>query len=632
MVRDWFRKIAAPGRRTPRDAGPNTPSLSFSEVESTLSLYVKALSEDKLKLMSSSLARQGAYSDGRTVFVPPEVNLFTDLKQAKLFYRMTSAWKVLQVRSGSIDLETVPDPVENREVFMLYEILSGEWIDRAMVSTWPGLASNLEMLRKDALRRRVTESSRNGNGVESLLQALLKLPLERLPRESDLSAAAADIPSTNGVLLDMLRATGDMLQADRPDESLKLAEEFAGQNGTRAEATLPSAVHYRGRIRPDLLKPPQFGIEDIGADEQGGNGSGRRPPPRSEPIQVESRHPHPIRTHRRRSPVGGRQSVQLSLADREPTRTFHQVPLTEQEKVGAHLYHEWDYLRNMYLPEWCAVRTRRPKGGSADKVEQILRQHGPLVRHLKQQFEALRPERVRLNRQLDGDEIDLGSFIDAHSDRFAGLSPTEKLYSTMLEKERNIALACLIDLSGSTGAWIDDDPRNEQVIEVTRRAIIFLCEALTVLDDKHAVYGFTGSTRKQSEFSIVKAFDEPYGETVKGRIAGLSPGAYTRMGPAIRHAVRNLSMQSARIRILMLISDGRPNDFDGYGGRYGIEDTRRALIEARQSGVNTFALTIDGEARDYMPYTFGIGHYIVIEDTPSLAIKLSDVYRRLTVQ
>src|SRR5699024_9233795 len=136
------------------------------------------------------------------------------------------------------------------------------------------------------------------------------------------------------------------------------------------------------------------------------------------------------------------------------------------------------------------------------------------------------------------------------------------------------------DLSGSTGAWIDDDPRNDQVIEVARRGLVFLCEALSVLDDRHAVYGFTGSTRKHSEFSIVKGFEESYGETVKGRIAGLSPSAYTRMGPAIRHAARNLATQAARVRILMLITDGRPNDFDGYGGRYGIEDTRRALIEA----------------------------------------------------
>jgi hypothetical protein len=150
MVRDWFRRFSVPGRKAPRKTEPNPGRLAFNEVESTLALYVKALSDDKLKLMSNTLARQGAYSDGRTVFVPPEVDLFSDRQQAKLFYRVTSAWKVLQVRSGSIDLERVPDPAIDRDTFMLYEILSGEWLDREMVAIWPGLAPNLELLRRDA--------------------------------------------------------------------------------------------------------------------------------------------------------------------------------------------------------------------------------------------------------------------------------------------------------------------------------------------------------------------------------------------------------------------------------------------------------------------------------------------------
>lgn len=633
MVRDWFRKLNPAQRRKSNEPEQPVFSLPFADVESTLALYVKALSDSRLKVMSNTLARQGSYTDGRTVFVPPEIDLFPDTKQARLFYRVTSAWKVMQVRSGMLDLDRVPDPTEDRERFMYYEVLSGEWVDRTLIANWPGLAPHIRMMRQDALQRRLQNGSRNGHGnLEALIQGLLRLPLDRPPRDIDIQEITAEHPKSNGELRDMLLATGHMLDTDEPDQCLKLAGQFSSGNGTNDESAVPATVHFRGRIRPDLLKPPQIDIEEVKPQESKGSGPRRRPPPRSEPIQIESDQPNPMRNRNRKSPVGGRQSMQISLADREPARTFHTVPLTEEEKKGAHLYHEWDYLRRMYLPEWCALRTRRPKSGSTERVEQILRQHAALIRHLKQQFEALRPERVRLTRQLDGDEIDLGAYVDSQADRRAGLSPSDKLYSHVQEKERNIALACLIDLSGSTGAWIDDDPRNDQVIEVTRRGIVFLCEALTVLDDRHAVYGFSGSTRKQSEFSIVKEFDESYGETVKGRINGLSPGAYTRMGPAIRHAVHNLTLQPARVRILMLLSDGRPNDFDGYGGRYGMEDTRKALIEARQSGVSTFALTIDGEARDYMPYMFGLGHYMLIEDTPALATRLSDVYRRLTVQ
>jgi nitric oxide reductase NorD protein len=632
-MRDWLQRFGLRSNGRREHTTPDATRLTFPQVESALALYVKALSDSRLRVMSSNLARQGSYSDGRTIFVPPEVDIFPSLTEARRLYRVMSAWKVLQVKTGSLALDQLPDPSVDHETFLLYEVLSGEWLDRTMAAIWPGLAADLTALRADALRRRAAAASPpKGHGVEPLLRALLTLPLDQPFRESDLSRIERAIPAPDRTLLDMVRATGDILHADRPEESLRLASEFARQNGTTANG-VPPAVHYRGRIRPDMLKPPErMTIDDLAGDQPASGSNNRRRPPRGAPMQVEGRVPPPPRKNRHHGPTGGRQSLQLSLADPHPTRTFQQVALTEQEKAGAHLYREWDYNRGVYLPEWCALRTRRPRGGSADSVERILRQHAALVRHIKQQFEALRPERLRLTRQLDGDDIDLGSYVEAHADRFAGLSATEKLYSRTLEKERNIALACLIDLSGSTGAWIDDDPRNDQVIEVTRRAIVFLCEALSVLDDRYAVYGFTGSTRKYCEFSTVKGFDESYGETIKGRIAGLGPGSYTRMGPAIRHTARNLVHQAARVRILMLISDGRPNDFDGYGGRYGIEDTRKALIEARQMGVSTFAVTIDAEARDYMPYMFGPGHYIVVEDTPALATKLSDIYRRLTVQ
>ncbi|MEX2426281.1 MAG: hypothetical protein WD401_05900, partial [Thermomicrobiaceae bacterium] len=465
MVRDWFRKLTPTGRRKQNEPDTRVASLAFADVESVLALYVKALSDGNLKLMSNTLARQGVYTDGRTIFVPPEVDMFPDTNQARLFYRVTSAWKVMQVRSGTLDLERVPHPTDDRERFLYYEILSGEWIDRSMVARWPGLAPHLELMRQDALARR----GRNGNGssrghgdLETLIQALLRLPLDRLPLEADIQNATAEHPGSNGVLRDMLLATSDILHGDEPEQCLKLASEFCGANGTVEEIAQPPIVHFRGRIRADLLKPPQIDIEEIKPEENRSRGRSRRPPPRSEPMQIESSQPNPINNQRRKSPVGGRQSVQISLADREPARTFHSVPLTEEEKKGAFLYHEWDYLRRMYLPEWCALRTRRPKSGSTEKVEQILRQHSALIRHLKQQFEALRPERMRLNRQLDGDELDLSAYVDSQADMRAGHSPSDKLYSQVLEKERNIALACLIDLSGSTGAWIDDDPRNDQ--------------------------------------------------------------------------------------------------------------------------------------------------------------------------
>ncbi|HET9016686.1 MAG TPA: VWA domain-containing protein [Thermomicrobiaceae bacterium] len=620
----WLSRLL-PTRADAETSRPATAVLPFTEVEGALALYVTALSGGTLRVNSAAGAARGSYADGRTIFLPPQVDLFADPAGARRLYRVTAAWKVLQVQAGGLELGPLVAAEPPGAALALYEVLHGEWLDRRLVARWPGLAADLALLRADALARRPTSDPSTASLPETLLRALLAHPLAAPVT----AAALPDGPLADAWAREEVLAA---LGADDLEASRRAALALAPLAPPLAGTDPAPAVHYRGRIRPDLLARPAVTWEDDEATTKAG-ASSHRGARRDEPLVVEVRSPeqHQVRD-RRASSGGGRHAIQLSLGDREPTFTFQQVALTEAEKVGATLYDEWDYRRGLYLPEWCAVRQGRPRGGNPEPVERILRRHAPLVKRLKEQFEALRPERQRLNRQLDGDDLDLDAMVDDHADRRAGFAPGEKLYSRTLERERNIALACLVDLSGSTGAWVDDDPRNDQVIEITRRALVFLSEALTVLDDRYAVFGFSGATRKRCEVSVVKGFDESYGETVKGRIAGLSPGSYTRIGPAVRHATQALTRQPARVRLLLLISDGRPNDFDGYGGRYGIEDTRKALIEARQKRVATFALTIDAEARDYMPHMFGRGHYVVVEDAPALATKLADVYRRLTVQ
>lgn len=628
-MRGWLNRLL-PSRPEFEPAVETTVALPFSAVEGTLALYVTALSGGRLRVNSSAGAARGAYTDGRTIFFPPQVDLFGEPADARRLYRLAAAWKVLQVSSGSLELDALERSPHGAEALALYEVLHGEWLDRHLAATWPGLAADLADLRANALARRTATDLAASPLVETLLRGLLAVPLSAAPDADALAGAAELLPEPDPAIGRLLREVPSALAADVPEASWHLALELAAvaPRGTGAEP--PAVIHYRGRIRPDLLRSAVvFDDEEVVTRAESGP---PRAAPRGDPIHVEARTPEQHAVRDRRAAAGGRQALRLSIGDREPPVTFEQVPLTEAEKRGATLHDEWDYRKAAYLREWCALRQHRPRSGNADPVERILRQNAALVTRLKQQFEALRPERLRLTRQFDGDGLDLNAIVEDHADRRAGSSPGEKLYSRTLERERNIALGCLVDLSGSTGAWIDDDPRNDQVIEVTRRGLVFLGEALMVLDDRYAIFGFTGGTRKRCDFSIIKGFDETYGETVKGRIAGLSPGAYTRVGPAVRQTTQALIRQPARLRLLLLISDGRPNDFDGYGGRYGIEDTRRALIEARQKGVATFALTIDAEARDYMPYMFGRGHYVVVEDVPTLAVKLADIYRRLTLQ
>jgi len=138
-------------------------------------------------------------------------------------------------------------------------------------------------------------------------------------------------------------------------------------------------------------------------------------------------------------------------------------------------------------------------------------------------------------------------------------------------------------------------------------------------------------TRKRCELYRVKEMDEAYTEGVKARIAGLEPRDYTRMGVTIRHLTHQLNQVAAKTRLLITLSDGKPDDYDGYRGEYGIEDTRQALIEAKRSGIHPFCITIDQQAREYLPHMYGAVNYTLIDDVRQLPTKVAGIYRQLTL-
>jgi len=74
---------------------------------------------------------------------------------------------------------------------------------------------------------------------------------------------------------------------------------------------------------------------------------------------------------------------------------------------------------------------------------------------------------------------------------------------------------------------------------------------------------------------------------------------------------------------------GKPDDDDVYEGRYGLDDVRQAVIEARRVGVRPFCVTIDRSAASYLPYLFGPPGYTVLRDVQQLPQRLPAIYRRL---
>jgi nitric oxide reductase NorD protein len=165
---------------------------------------------------------------------------------------------------------------------------------------------------------------------------------------------------------------------------------------------------------------------------------------------------------------------------------------------------------------------------------------------------------------------------------------------------------------------------------VIRDSLLLFGDALAATGDRFALYGFSSVRRDNVRFHLLKGFDERYDDRIRGRLAALKPGFYTRMGAAIRHATAILSTRRTARRLLLILTDGKPNDLDKYEGRYGIEDTRMAIIEARRLGLTPFCVTIDETAGDYLPHLFGAAGYVVVHDAAMLPRVLPSLYARLT--
>jgi nitric oxide reductase NorD protein len=289
-------------------------------------------------------------------------------------------------------------------------------------------------------------------------------------------------------------------------------------------------------------------------------------------------------------------------------------------------YDEWNSDRCVYLRRGASVRLYASGTGNATWLRETVHQHAATVRRIRHQFERLRARRALLRRQRAGDELDIAACVNAIVDRRAGRSPDDRLYIDARPARRGLAIALLVDSSGSTGTRVTESMR---IIDLERVALLLAAEALDALGDLYAVYAFRGRDASNVKLSVIKDFAERNGEAVHGRIAAMEPEGFTRLGAAIRHATAQLVRQSAGHRLLLILSDGRPNDVDRYQGSYGVEDARQAVIESRTSGVFPFCLTIDAEASEYLPRIFGEAGHTILQRPEHLPKALLRVVRGL---
>lgn len=291
--------------------------------------------------------------------------------------------------------------------------------------------------------------------------------------------------------------------------------------------------------------------------------------------------------------------------------------------IGTATYPEWDWKSGSYLPDHVAVEERLAEekdAGALDRPQTRRR-----IARVRRQFEALRPRRRIVRRQTSGFDLDFDEVVRAHCDRMASGDASDRLYAAIRDDERDLAVAVLADISRSTESSVSGRP----VIDVEREALVALIGGIEACGDDVAAYAFSSLRRERVMIETLKAFGEDNGPVIDRRIMGLTPRHYTRMGAAIRHVSRHLAARSSQRRLLLVITDGKPNDLDHYEGRHGVEDTRRAVQEARRLGQAVFAVTVDARARDYIPHLFGQNGFAIVPDAGKLVEALPDMYRHV---
>ena len=313
------------------------------------------------------------------------------------------------------------------------------------------------------------------------------------------------------------------------------------------------------------------------------------------------------------------------------------VPLVEaegddvEEDLGEQtfFYDEWDHKIEDYRPAWCTLRESRATRVHEAFVAATFYEHGGVVSQIRRNFQLMRPERLRKMRyQTDGDDLDIEGIVEYVVDRRTRISPTERVYIKRDKKDRDVATAFLVDMSSSTDRKIDGRKR---IIDIEKESLLLMCEALEAIRDEYAIYGFSGSGREDCQFYTVKEFGERYDDRVKGRIGGIYGRQKTRMGPALRHATKRLMAVDAHVKLLILLTDGKPYDSDTYqDNTYAQEDTKMALREARREKIHLFCVTVDQEGADYLPHMYSDANFVVVDDVRTLPQKLPQLYRRLT--
>lgn len=476
----------------------------------------------------------GVWTDGATIFVNPDAPKTTPLRSVVVQAALLGA--------GSFDQEILERLARGTKLCRRYLSVEGH---RALTALEPMLPPSARSL------------------CDPGIAALSTSPLHSLDIASG-SQVLADAPEAFGVIRPrQVRRRTDAAGSD--------AAPATYQPRSRSRE-LPSELddEVENRVEgPDIVSSPIGGGGVIGRLLKGLFRSGRSsvngPPGADAP------------THRSRR--GTRASRNIGFAP----ATLPDAAFGDALAPRGVAYPEWDVHHGRYRPDWCTVTPVDPPPTA--NITFTLPDATGIRRSLSHLGVALE----RRHRQLQGIDIDIDAVVESRVQTMSGSIPEEAVYLDLVRGRRDLGVLVLLDVSGSSG---EPSAGGGTVHEHQRKAAASLTVALAELGDRVALYAFRSQGRTAVQVERMKRFDDRMDATVLRRLSASDPGAYTRLGAAIRHGTWLLARESGvSRRLLVVLSDGFAYDH-GYEGRYGEADARRALSEARRLGTGCVCLSI----------------------------------------
>ncbi|EAR01825.1 nitric oxide reductase activation protein NorD [Maribacter sp. HTCC2170] len=290
-------------------------------------------------------------------------------------------------------------------------------------------------------------------------------------------------------------------------------------------------------------------------------------------------------------------------------------------------YDEWDYSTRSYKEDFCKVYPKTNLKADVDYYKRTIAKNNSTLTGLRKMLTTVNNKFQQQRRQTQGEEFDIDAITDLFVDVHSGHTPSEKIYLSKRKKEKDLSILLLLDISLSSDGYA----AGNRVIDVEKEVSILFGEILNEFNIDFSIDCFYSKTRNHSTYLTIKGFDEDWNRA-KFKVGAVEPSGYTRIGAALRHSGALLDKRDTKNKWVVLISDGKPNDYDKYEGKYGVNDVKQALRELNERQINSYALAIEAQAKYYLPQMFGQNHYQILTTPVELLQSLVKLYEKIKHQ